>query len=58
MDIYRPIGNTLVFVFITFVFLFYFKGYGRDAGTQAGYQLFGIAMTVLVAIVGGILAGG
>ncbi|XP_061387766.1 ammonium transporter Rh type B-like [Musca vetustissima] len=32
-------------------------GYGRTASEQAGYQLFGIAMTVLVAIVGGILAG-
>uniref|UniRef100_A0A1I8PY71 Ammonium transporter AmtB-like domain-containing protein n=1 Tax=Stomoxys calcitrans TaxID=35570 RepID=A0A1I8PY71_STOCA len=32
-------------------------GYERSASTQAGYQLFGIAMTVLVAIVGGTLAG-
>ncbi|XP_075160836.1 rhesus blood group-associated glycoprotein Rh50 [Haematobia irritans] len=32
-------------------------GYERSASTQAGYQLFGIAMTLLVAIVGGILAG-
>uniref|UniRef100_T1PDH0 Ammonium Transporter n=1 Tax=Musca domestica TaxID=7370 RepID=T1PDH0_MUSDO len=32
-------------------------GYDRTASAQAGYQLFGIAMTILVAIVGGILAG-
>ncbi|XP_037933217.1 ammonium transporter Rh type B-like [Teleopsis dalmanni] len=32
-------------------------GYNRTASAQAGYQLFGIAMTVIVAIVGGILTG-
>ncbi|KNC21133.1 hypothetical protein FF38_10313 [Lucilia cuprina] len=32
-------------------------GYGREASSQAGYQLLGIGVTVLVAIVGGILAG-
>jgi len=30
---------------------------GRNAGSQAGYQLFGIAVTLLIAIGGGILAG-
>ncbi|KAL5291951.1 RHCG family protein [Megaselia abdita] len=32
-------------------------GYGRTAGQQGGYQLFGIAMTVAVAIVGGLITG-
>lgn len=32
-------------------------GYDRKAGYQAGYQLLAIGVTVLVAIVGGILAG-
>ncbi|XP_036337716.1 ammonium transporter Rh type B-B [Rhagoletis pomonella] len=32
-------------------------GYNRTASTQAGYQLCGIAVTLLVAIVGGVLTG-
>ncbi|TMW52670.1 hypothetical protein DOY81_002249, partial [Sarcophaga bullata] len=32
-------------------------GYDRAASQQAGYQLLGIGVTILVAIVGGILAG-
>ncbi|XP_064539342.1 ammonium transporter Rh type B [Drosophila montana] len=32
-------------------------GLGRNASTQAGYQLFGIALTLLIAIGGGILTG-
>ncbi|EDW27700.1 GL15334 [Drosophila persimilis] len=32
-------------------------GLGRNASSQAGYQLFGIALTLLIAIGGGILTG-
>ncbi|XP_032598627.2 LOW QUALITY PROTEIN: ammonium transporter Rh type B [Drosophila grimshawi] len=32
-------------------------GLGRNASTQAGYQLFGIALTLVIAIGGGILTG-
>lgn len=33
------------------------QGLGRNATSQAGYQLFGIAVTLLIAIGGGILTG-
>ncbi|EDW05299.2 uncharacterized protein Dmoj_GI11271 [Drosophila mojavensis] len=32
-------------------------GLGRNASSQAGYQLFGIALTLIIAIGGGILTG-
>ena len=49
--------NIFVKYFILLSVFFFKQGYDRAASQQAGYQLLGIGVTILVAIVGGILAG-